>query len=61
MTKLIKNLARTKLSGSATKKTFAKKILSDLEKHPERIAEYRFLAVLMDIEETLDPGGKKYL
>ncbi len=58
MTNLIKKLSRTKLSGSGTKKAFAKKLLSDIEKHPERIAEYRFLAVLMEIEHLINPHIK---
>lgn len=55
MTNLIKILSKTKLSGLGTKVSFAKMLLRDLEKHPERKAEYRFLAVIMEVDYLLSP------
>lgn len=56
MANLIKKLAKTKLSGLATKKAFAKLLLKDMEQRPELIQEYRFLAVLMEIEHLINPA-----
>jgi len=58
MANLIKKLARTKLSGEATKKLFAKTLLKDMEEKPQLIQEYRFLAVLMEVEHLINPFVK---
>lgn len=54
MTNLIKKLSKTKISESS-KQTFAKILLKDLENKPELIQEYRFLAVLMEVDHIIFP------
>lgn len=54
MTNLIKILSKTKI-GEGSKKTFAKILLKDMEEKPELIQEYRFLAVLMEVEHLIFP------
>lgn len=54
MTNLIKILSKTKI-GEGSKKAFAKILLKDMEEKPEMIQEYRFLAVLMEVEHLIFP------
>lgn len=47
-------MSKTKI-GEGSKKAFAKILLKDMEEKPELIQEYRFLAVLMEVEHLIFP------
>lgn len=56
MTNLIKSFENTKLQGNSSRNIIAKILLKDIESNPSRSAEYRFLAVLLEVDHLIKPS-----